>query len=200
MTHLDVAGFKIYPGFLNLEQQQQIVSDLRAIVQKAPHFRPTTPQGRTMSVRITSAGRCGWISDSAGYRYQNQHPTGVPWPPIPTGILNIWHSLTDLDRRPDSMLINYYQANARMGLHQDKDEADFRWPVMSISLGDDALFRMGGPQRTDKTQSHWLRSGDIVIMAGPARLAFHGVDRIRAGSSSLLAQGGRLNLTLRCAA
>ena len=84
-----------------------------------------------------------------------------------------------------------------MGLHQDRDEADFSWPVLSISLGDDALFRIGGQERSDPTQSFWLHSGDVMMLSGPNRLAFHGIDRIKYQSSDLLPNRGRLNVTLR---
>ena len=84
-----------------------------------------------------------------------------------------------------------------MGLHQDRDEANLNWPVVSISLGDDALFRVGGRERGGKTSSIWLQSGDVAVMDGAARLNYHGVDRITFGSSRLLKSGGRLNVTLR---
>ena len=150
-----------------------------------------------MSVRMTSAGRRGWVSDRRGYRYAERHPSGVAWPPIPGRVLSIWREVTGLARDPDCCLVNYYDEGARMGLHQDRDEADFSWPVLSISLGDDALFRVGGTERSDPTASHWLRSGDVAVLEGPSRLAFHGIDRVRAGSSTLLEKGGRINLTLR---
>ena len=123
----------------------------------------------------------------------------MTWPAIPDEILTIWQDLTGADRQPDCCLINYYGEGTKMGLHQDKDEADFSWPVLSISLGDDALFRIGNTTRGGKTESIWLSSGDVVIMGGPARLTYHGVDRIRFGSSKLLPKGGRINLTLRVA-
>ncbi len=98
---------------------------------------------------------------------------------------------------PDCCLLNYYGSEARMGLHRDADETDFSWPVVSISLGDSARFRIGGVQRSDPTTSVLLESGDVVVMGGEARLAYHGIDRIRFGSSRLLPSGGRLNMTLR---
>lgn len=152
-----------------------------------------------MSVRMTSAGSLGWVSDNQGYRYQSQHPAGQGWPSIPSCILDVWKQVTDLDRDPDCCLINYYGEDARMGMHQDKDEADFSFPVVSMSLGDDGLFRIGNTTRGGKTESIWLNSGDVVVMGGPARLIYHGVDRIRFGSSRLMPKGGRLNLTLRVA-
>lgn len=152
-----------------------------------------------MSVRMTSAGRVGWVTDRTGYRYAPKHPDGLAWPPIPSPILAIWQAVSGADVLPDCCLVNFYGEGARMGMHQDKDESSFEWPVVSVSLGDDGLFRMGGATRGGKTQSIWLHSGDVVVMGGVARLAHHGVDRIRFGSSTLLDKGGRLNLTLRVA-
>ena len=197
MTVLRVRGFEIHKGLLDAAAQAIVVDAVRGVVEMAPLFRPETPYGKPMSVRISAAGRYGWFSDRTGYRYTPAHPKGHPWPAIPTSILNIWAQLTGLERQPECCLINYYDVYARMGLHQDKDEADFQWPVISVSLGDDALFRMGNTKRGGKTESIWLQSGDVVVMGGEARMAYHGVDRIRAKSSTLLPKGGRINLTLR---
>ena len=194
---VNLKGVRIHSGYLDGEAQKALVGELRAVVAAAPLFRPVTRWGKEMSVRMTSAGRCGWVSDRRGYRYEPRHPSGVPWPPIPESVLSIWRDVTGLARTPDCCLVNWYEARARMGLHQDRDEADFSWPVVSISLGDDGLFRVGGTERSDPTASHWLRSGDVAVLEGAARLAFHGIDRVRAGSSTLLERGGRINLTLR---
>ena len=148
-------------------------------------------------MRMTSAGKFGWYSDRSGYRYENRHPGGTEWPQIPASVLDVWDRATGLERGPDSCLINYYGADAKMALHQDRDEADFSWPVVSISLGDDGLFRIGNTTKGGKTESVWLNSGDVVVMGGDARLTYHGIDRIRFGSSRLLSKGGRINLTLR---
>ena len=150
-----------------------------------------------MSVRLTAAGDFGWFSDQRGYRYVEHHPSGVNWPAIPDSIMAIWRAVAGAAPDPECCLINFYGEGARMGLHQDRDEANFDWPVVSISLGDDALFRVGGTERGGKTESIWLQSGDIAVMGGPARLNYHGIDRIKFGSSSLLKEGGRLNITLR---
>lgn len=150
-----------------------------------------------MSVRMTAAGDFGWISDRKGYRYASTHPAGQAWPPIPARVLSIWEDVADSPRLPECCLVNFYSEGARLGMHQDQDEADYDHPVVSISLGDDALFRMGSVARGGSTQSVWLQSGDVVVMGGAARLAHHGVDRIRFGTSSLLKDGGRINLTLR---
>ncbi len=199
MARLILRDFDIRKAYLDSTAQTQLIEVLRPILKSAPLFRPVTPSGKEMSVRMTSAGSLGWVTDRAGYRYQAQHPKGGGWPAIPEPILDIWRDLASAERDPDCCLINYYGEGARMGLHQDKDEADFSWPVLSISLGDDALFRIGNSTRGGKTESIWLNSGDVVIMGGPARLTYHGVDRIRFGSSKLLPKGGRINLTLRIA-
>ena len=150
-----------------------------------------------MSVRLTAAGDFGWFSDQRGYRYVKQHPSGVNWPEIPAEIMAIWRVVAGGVPDPECCLVNFYGEGASMGLHQDRDEANFDWPVVSISLGDDALFRVGGTERGGKTESIWLQSGDVAVMGGAARLNYHGIDRIKFGSSSLLKEGGRLNVTLR---
>ncbi len=192
-----VKGFEIHKGWLAPERQAAIAADLAAVAEAAPFFAPLTPWGKPMSVKMTSAGRYGWYTDASGYRYVDRHPSGTPWPPIPASVLAVWRALASEARDPDCCLVNWYGATARMGLHRDADEADFSWPVLSISLGDPALFRMGGPARKDPTASILLESGDVVLLAGEARLAYHGIDRIRFGGSTLLPQGGRINLTLR---
>jgi alkylated DNA repair protein (DNA oxidative demethylase) len=197
MPMIAINGFAVHKGHLDAQAQIRLRDDVRDVVAAAPLFAPVTPWGKPMRVRMTSAGRYGWYSDRRGYRYVEAHPDGRPWPPIPASVLDVWGALVSRTRPPDCCLVNYYGADARMGLHRDADEADFSWPVVSISLGDPARFRMGGPERGGPTRSVELESGDVVVMAGPARLAYHGIDRIRFGGSRLLAQGGRINLTLR---
>jgi alkylated DNA repair protein (DNA oxidative demethylase) len=194
---LTLRGFEIYKGMLEPITQAELLKDLQDIARRCPPFSPQTPFGRPMSVQLTSAGKYGWYSDQSGYRYVERHPNGRHWPPIPASVMGLWQKLVSSERCPDCCLINYYAEGARMGLHQDKDEADFDWPVLSVSLGDDGLFRIGNTERGGKTESIWLTSGDVVVMGGDARLTYHGVDRIRFGSSSLLPKGGRINLTLR---
>jgi alkylated DNA repair protein (DNA oxidative demethylase) len=190
-------GVAVWHGLLDRDAQDALVADIRAVVAAAPLFRPVTARGKAMSVRMTSAGRVGWVSDRAGYRYEARHPEGMAWPPIPDGVREVWDAVAGVDREPECCLVNFYDADARMGLHQDRDEADFTMPVVSISLGDEALFRVGGTSRGGPTQSVWLRSGDVAMLSGEGRLAYHGIDRIRPGSSTLLPKGGRINLTLR---
>ena len=190
-------GFVIHHGFLDRPAQERLVETLRGVLKEAPLVQPVTPRGRPMSVRMSAAGDYGWITDRKGYRYSETHPDGQPWPPIPAQVLEIWREVSGSARDPECCLINWYGEGARMGLHQDRDEADFGEPVVSVSLGDEGMFRMGNEERGGKTESVWLKSGDVVVMGGEARLRHHGVDRIRFGSSTLLPQGGRINLTLR---
>lgn len=194
---LTVRGVEVHRGFLPPEEQAALVEDLRGVIRAAPLFSPMTPYGKPMRVRMTSAGRYGWFSDRKGYRYERRHPSGVDWPPIPGRVLRLWSEVTGLKRTPECCLINFYDAEAKMGMHQDRDEADFAFPVVSVSLGDEALFRIGNLTRGGRTESLWLSSGDVVVMGGAARLVYHGVDRLRPGSSGLLPKGGRINLTLR---
>lgn len=193
----DIRGFSHFSGWLTRDEQGQILADLREIIKDAPLFSPVTPSGKAMSVRMTSAGAFGWTSDRNGYRYAPTHPNGTPWPEIPASLRGIWAALLPEARAPECCLINFYSEAAKMGLHQDHDEADFSQPVLSISLGDDGLFRIGNKTRGGSTQSLWLRSGDVMIMGGEARLNYHGIDRIAAGTSTLMPRGGRVNITMR---
>lgn len=192
-----IRGFEVYSGYLDAGEQASLVEQIRDVVRVAPLFSPMTPYGKPMRVRMTSAGKYGWFSDRKGYRYEPRHPSGVPWPPIPDRVMAIWQALVSETRAPDCCLVNFYDDSAKMGMHQDRDEADFDWPVLSISLGDEGLFRMGNETRGGKTESLWLHSGDVVVMGGEARLLYHGIDRVRPASSMLLPKGGRINLTLR---
>jgi alkylated DNA repair protein (DNA oxidative demethylase) len=147
---------------------------------------------------MSNCGPLGWVSDERGYRYTPVHPvTGAPWPSMPAALLRLWEELADYPHPPEACLINYYGPGTKMGLHQDRDEHDFAAPVVSISLGDSCLFRLGGVKRNDRTRSFRLTSGDVVVLGGDSRLVFHGVDRIESDTSTLLPEGGRINLTLR---
>ena len=188
------------PAKLGAERQLALLGELRAIMEEAPLFTPTMPRsGKAMSVRMTNCGPLGWVTDKErGYRYQATHPvTGRPWPAMPQMLLDLWDEVARYQAPPEACLVNYYDGDAKMGLHQDKDEEDFAAPVLSVSLGDTAIFRAGGSSRRDPTQKFELKSGDVVVLGGEDRLAFHGIDRVLAGTSDLLPEGGRINLTLR---
>ena len=192
-------GVRRFPGYLDRAAQGALRDVLTALLAAAPPFQPRMPRtGQPFSVRMTNCGPLGWVSDAGGYRYQPTHPeTGELWPPMPDALRAAWADLAPGAQPPEACLINFYDSKARMGLHQDRDEEDFSAPVVSISLGDTALFRIGGTSRKDPTVSFKLESGDAIIFGGPARLAFHGIDRVLAGSSTLLPAGGRINLTMR---
>lgn len=194
----DLSGFGLWPGKLDPAAQASLLACVLAAEKDAPFYRPVTPGGRPMSVEMTNLGPVGWVTDRAGgYRYQPTHPvTGRPWPPIPQVLLRLWAELADPSRPPDACLINLYRDGARMGLHQDRDEADYSAPVLSVSLGDTAIFRIG-PAEGGATRTVRLASGDVCLLSGASRLARHGVDRVLAGSSRLIPGGGRINVTLR---
>ena len=192
-------GVIYFPQLLDRAAQESLRDEIYAAIHSAKLFQSTMPRwGNPMSVKMLNLGPLGWVSDKSGYRYQATHPvTGQNWPRIFPSLLKIWDTLTDNYAAPEACLINYYSATAKMGLHQDRDEEDFNAPVVSLSLGDTALFRIGTSERTGPTQSIKLQSGDGLIFGGPARLDFHGIDRIYKETSTLLNEGGRFNLTLR---
>jgi alkylated DNA repair protein (DNA oxidative demethylase) len=190
---------RLLPGFLSRDQQRRLLAEVQGILRRAPLFSPAMPRsGSPYSVRMSNCGSHGWLSDRSGYRYTPVHPvTGAPWPEIPRSVLELWHTTTGLAYAPQACLINYYGASAKLGLHRDQDEEARDAPILSISLGDTAVFRLGGPERKSPTRSLRLGSGDLLILSGPSRHWFHGVDRILPGTSQLLPEGGRINLTLR---
>jgi alkylated DNA repair protein (DNA oxidative demethylase) len=197
----DETGFTLLPGRLTPDEQAGLVADVLEAAREAPFHVQVTPGGKPMSVETTGLGPLSWVSDRLGYRYEPRHPlTGRPWPPLPPLLQALWAELVSPDVPADAGLVNLYRPGARMGLHRDEDEVDFAFPVLSISLGDTALFRIGGLTRKAPTRSLRLASGDVCMLAGESRLAYHGVDRIIPGTSRLVPGGGRINITLRRAA
>ncbi|CAN7564059.1 alpha-ketoglutarate-dependent dioxygenase AlkB [Neorhizobium tomejilense] len=197
-THAN--GIRHLPDYLDRPAQEHLVELIRDVVAEAPLYTPEMPgTGKPMSVRMTNCGPLGWVTDKdQGYRYQSFHPlTKKPWPPMPRDLLDLWEKLGGYPKPPEACLINFYSDDAKMGLHQDRDENDLAAPVLSVSLGNSCLFRVGGRNRKDPTGSFRLASGDVVVLGGEGRLAFHGVDRIYPDTSTLLKNGGRINLTLR---
>jgi alkylated DNA repair protein (DNA oxidative demethylase) len=192
--------FQYLAGSLDRAAQIALMRELRAILAEAPLFTPTMPRsGKPFSVRMTNCGPLGWVSDQhGGYRYQATHPeTGKPWPAMPRALLELWREVAGYPGPPEACLVNYYASGAKMGLHRDEDEQDLAAPVLSVSLGDTAIFRVGGVTRGGPTRKIELKSGDVVVLGGDDRLAYHGIDRILPGTSDLLPEGGRFNLTLR---
>ncbi len=189
----------LFPGYLSSDRQRGLLAQVRSVLAQAPLYSPSMPRsGSPYSVRMSNCGSHGWLSDQAGYRYSPVHPlTGAPWPAIPGSVLELWREATRLSYDPQACLINYYGASSKLGLHRDQDEEARDAPILSISLGDTAIFRLGGPERRSPTRSMRLGSGDLLVLSDASRHWFHGVDRILPGTSQLLAEGGRINLTLR---
>jgi DNA oxidative demethylase len=198
MSSISTQGFRLLPQQLSPDAQESLLREVMRRIEMAPLYRPITPGDKPMSVTMTNFGPLGWVTDRRGYRYQALHPeNNLPWPDIPRTLLDLWFEVTGAGVPPDACLVNVYDVQSKMGLHQDRDEADLSHPVLSLSLGDTAIFRIGGQRRSDPTRSVRLASGDVCVLAGPARMAFHGIDRVLAGSSRLIPGGGRVNLTLR---
>lgn len=194
-----IEGFRFLPEYFSSAIQRALVGEVLALLEASPLFQPTMPRsGKPMSVRMTNLGSLGWISDKSGYRYGELHPeTGRPWAAIPETLLDLWADVADYPAPPQACLVNWYEAGSHLGLHIDADETAKEAPVVSVSLGSRALFRLGGEKRSDPTSSMRLASGDVVVLGGRARRAYHGIDRIYPNSSTLIPGGGRINLTLR---
>ena len=193
-------GVTLWPLRLDPFRQKALLDDVLAGIARAPFFDPTMPRtGKKFSVRMTNFGPLGWVSDMAkGYRYEQVHPlTEEPWPPIPAALLELWDETTHYSAPPEACLVNFYSETARMGLHRDQDELAVDAPVLSVSLGDSAHFRFGTANLKGETRRLKLNSGDVLMFGGPARLMYHGIDRILPGTSTLIPGGGRINLTLR---
>lgn len=196
----DLNGFRLWPGLLDRSDQEALRQEVFERLRAGPLYVPRMPKsGLPMRVRMTNFGDLGWVTDKErGYRYEPAHPvTGRPWPDIPPMVLNLWGRLSGYPAPPEACLVNLYEGDARMGLHVDADEEAWDAPVLSISLGDTAHFRIGGSVRSDPTRSVRLASGDVCLLGGASRRAYHGVDRILPGTSRLLPKGGRINLTVR---
>ena len=193
-------GFTHHPLYFSADEQASLIEAVKAGVVQAPFFQPTMPRtGNPLSVVMSNFGSLGWVTDKdGGYRYEPHHPkTGNPWPDLPPLLQTLWEDVSDWSMPPEACLINWYREGSKMGLHVDQDEYEMNAPVVSVSLGDTATFRIGGTKRGGKTESLKLYSGDVVVLAGEARRCYHGVSRIDYGQSALVPRGGRINLTMR---
>lgn len=195
-------GFAHYPLYFSAAEQAELIEAVKTGVTQAPFFQPSMPRtGTPLSVVMSNFGPLGWVTDKErGYRYEASHPkTRAPWPKLPEALAQLWEKVGDYSAPPQACLINWYRAdnNAKMGLHVDSDEQDVRAPVVSVSLGDPAMFRIGGPKRGGPTQGLKLFSGDVVVLGGAARQCYHGVSKVYYGESALVPRGGRINLTMR---
>lgn len=196
---MDCPGLVHLREHLDSEAQRRLLAELRAAIAMQPLFRPVMPRtGAPFGVRMLNFGPLGWVSDRTGYRYQTRHPeTGEAWLPIPGLLLTLWQNVAGYGHEPEACLLNYYESGARMGLHRDADEKARDAPVVSVSLGDTAIFRIGGPARKGPVRRFELTSGDVLVLGGASRHFYHGIDRILSGTSGLLGQPGRINLTLK---
>lgn len=199
-------GFAHHPLYFSPDQQAALIDAVKVGVEHAPFYQPTMPRtGAPLSVVMSNFGPLGWVTDQAGgYRYERNHPkTGAPWAVMPDLLLDLWREVTDWPDPPEACLINWYRdgadagKGAKMGMHIDRDEFAINAPVVSVSLGDPALFRIGGEVRGGKTAGLKLFSGDVVVLAGHARGCHHGISRVYYGESALVPKGGRINLTMR---
>lgn len=196
-------GFFLFKSSLTTEAQKEIRSAARAVVSQAPLFRPTMPgSGQPFSYLMTNCGDLGWVADRDGYRYQSNHPvTNKLFPAMPQVIKELATALAkeigNNDFCPESCLLNFYRKGQKLGLHQDNTEKNLSAPIISISLGDTGIFILGGKQKSDETKQYIVQSGDCIVMSGESRSYFHSFKGIIPNTSSLLKNGGRLNLTIR---
>lgn len=184
-----------------LSAEEQILADLANVTQAAPLRKMYTAGAKPMSVMTASCGDFGWVSDHQGYRYAAFDPlTGQPWPAMPASFRHLAQQASVLAGfagfEPDTCLINRYAPDAKMGLHQDKDERDFSQPIVSVSLGIPAVFQVGGFARNDKALKLTLYHGDVLVWGGESRLRFHGVMPVKTAHHPLLGEM-RINLTFR---
>jgi alkylated DNA repair protein (DNA oxidative demethylase) len=198
-------GVTLFAGRIGIAESRAMLDEMKTVLAEAPPYRLRMKTGVSVINRMTNCGARGWHSDAHGYRYVDRHPeTDAPWPAIPQPVARAAIAAArDCGGafEPDACLVNLYDAGGRLNLHQDRDESDFAWPIVSLSFGADAVFALGGSARSDPVQTMTLRHGDVLVMHGPGRLRFHGVRTIRPGTApfthTAIPESGRLNLTLR---
>lgn len=201
-------GITLLKGWIGHGDARAVLDDMLDVFAAAPPYRLRVKSGAYVINRMTNCGTLGWHSDARGYRYVDRHPElGTLWPPIPPRVKALAMAAAaeaGAPFDPDACLVNFYEAAGKMNLHQDHDEADFSWPIVSFSFGNDAIFALGGGKRRDPVQPVTLSHGDVLIMHGAGRMRFHGVKKIVAGTApfthAAIPAGGRLNLTFRRAA
>lgn len=198
----------LVPGALILrgrarEEAPALLAALKAVTARAPLRNSVTPGGFVMSVAMSNCGPLGWVTDERGYRYTSCDPlSGEAWPAMPAVFSLLAQQAASeagfADFEPDACLINRYDVGTRMSLHQDKNERDFRQPIVSVSLGLSATFLFGGMARRDKTRRVVLTHGDVVVWGGESRLCFHGILPLKSGNvPEGMSEACRFNLTFR---
>jgi len=193
-------GLTYLPAFA-LPFEEALLAAINEVAAAAPFRHMLTPGGQRMSAAMTNCGEVGWVTDRKGYRYDRLDPeTGRPWPPLPECCTQLAERAAMAagfaSFRPDVCLINRYEPGARMSLHQDRDERDFSWPIVSVSLGLDATFLFGGLQRSERPHRLPLAHGDVLVWGGAKRLSFHGIAPLADGSHPTVGRM-RFNLTMR---
>jgi DNA alkylation damage repair protein AlkB len=197
-------GLFLFQSLLTTGMQQDLWRGCRTLADgPVPMYTPTVRGGRKMSVGMLCLGK-HWNGLTYTYEPTRSDFDGRPVPPIPpdfAGVAREAATRAGFDLDPDLCIMNYYSAESRMGVHQDKDESPASIaagiPIVSVSLGDAARFVIGGLARKEPTRPIILRSGDVVVMGGPSRLRFHGVTRILLGTAPEGTGPGRFNLTFR---
>lgn len=184
-----------------LPHAADLIDAVEAVTAQAPFRHLVTPGGATMSVAMTNCGPLGWVSDRRGYRYSPEDPaSGLPWPPMPA----VFRRLAQQAAKeagfgtfePDACLVNRYTPGTRLSLHQDRDEQDYKHPIVSVSLGMPATFLFGGLTRAERPRRILLEHGDVVVWGGVDRLRFHGIAPLKDHPHPRLGSV-RLNLTFR---
>jgi len=198
----EAIGLHHVPGFLDGAEVAAVIDLVRGICRAAPLRVPSTASGQPLKLKVASAGAWGWWADVGGYRYIDKHPTtGQPWPAIPAELLDICARglarVGHTPMTPDSLLINHYDESGSLGLHIDRTEEDLDAPIVSLSIGADAVFLIGGEEREDKTTPIVLSSGDLLVQGGRSRHLFHGIKKLLPTLTSPLTGMQRINLTFR---
>lgn len=193
------------PDWLGVERQIEIVEACREWARgPIPMASPVLPRGHTMSLQMVCLG---WYWKP--YKYMKtageDGPEVLPFPEwlkdlARDAVADAYGRREEADRyRPDAALVNFYDVQAKLGMHQDKDEESDA-PVVSLSLGDSCVFRFGNPETRNKPYTDIeLRSGDLFVFGGPSRFSYHGVTKVLPGTADprLGMEAGRLNITIR---
>lgn len=195
---------EIYPDMfvlVNFTDTEQLLKEVKAITNQSPLRQMMTPNGYQTNVALTNCGNYGWVSDIHGYRYSPHDPeTGEPWLPIPETFLRLAVTAAEkagyVNFLPDACLINRYTIGTRLGSHQDKDEKDFSWPIVSVSIGLPAIFQVFGDKRNGKPLNYKLYNGDVMVWGGRSRFVYHGVKPLALDKQCPNKQE-RINLTFR---
>lgn len=195
---------EIYPNVFvlaNFTSPEQLLPWVDQVTQEAPFRHMMTPIGHYTGIQLTNCGDLGWESDQHGYRYSKQDPhSGQAWPAMPSIFLKLGQAAAEKTGykgfKPDACLINRYRIGDKLGSHQDKNEKDFSWPIVSVSLGLAAEFQIFGKTRSGKLLDYRLISGDVMVWGGDSRLIYHGVKKLKPDPLQPHLNH-RINLTLR---